>query len=291
MDSPEEIELWKQLVPREGMKHEFLIDGLLALASLHLAHLEPSSNQFYTSLGVEYQSHGLLGFNALLPSVDGENVNALLVFSVIITVMAFAISVTSPKDPESTPSEALQSIVRLLRGVAVINDISQGSIRSSMLGILVRPGKGPPSNHDFLRREDLEAAMASLIERSEQLSKYVGPLQHQLYVSCIRSLQEAFEHVLTYGNVSIAIAWPETVSNKLMEQFQQEDPMAQLIWVHYGVLTLVIHNFWWGKGFGVRLINSVSESLHSTDNEWMTYTQWARDCARVVSERAESGSG
>jgi hypothetical protein len=88
----------------------------------------------------------------------------------------------------------------------------------------------------------------------------------------------------------MVIAWPVTISNKLTDLFQQEDPMAQLIWVHYGVLLLGIDNYWWGKGFGVRLINSVSESLHSTDKEWTTYTQWARDCAKEVSEQAVTGS-
>jgi hypothetical protein len=283
MDSPEEIELWRQSIPKEGIMHEFLMDGLLALSSLHLAHLEPSLHQYYTSIGVEYQNYGLLGFKSTLNSMNSENATALFAFSVILMILAFATSATGPEDPESAPSEALQSIVELLRGVAVINGTLQESIRSGMFGILLRPERGPAANHDFLRQEDLESTMARLIERSGQLLKYVGPLQHQSYISSIQSLQKAFEHISTHRNILIAIAWPVLTSSKLMELFQQKDPMAQLIWVHYGVLLLHINNRWWGKGFGVRLIDSLSESLHDMDTEWTTYTQWARDCAKAVS--------
>jgi hypothetical protein len=283
MDSPEEIDLWKKSIPREGMVNEFLMDGLLALSSMHLAHLEPSLHQFHTSIGAKYQNRGLVGFKSTLDFMNSDNATALFAFSVIIMILAFPISTTGPEEPESTPAEALQSIVELLRGVAVISGTLEDSIRSGMFGILLRPERGPASNHDFLRQEDLERAMRSLIERSNHLLKYVGPLQHQLYISSVQSLQEAFEHTFTYRNISIVMAWPAMASSRLMELFLQKDPMAQLIWMQYGVLLLSINSHWWGKGFGVRLIESLSESLDATDKEWASFTQWARDCAKTVS--------
>ncbi|KAK4108497.1 hypothetical protein N656DRAFT_680453, partial [Canariomyces notabilis] len=255
------------------------------LSSLHLAHLDPSSAQFYTSTGVAYQNHGLAGFKSTLSCMDSENSTALFAFSIITIILALAVSVTTPEAPESTPSEALQSVVELLRGVAVIIDTSQEGIRSGIFGVLLEPERGPTSNHDFLQREELESAMARLVHRSDQLSKYVGPLQQQLYISCIHSLQNAFDHVMAYHNISMVLAWPVTISKKLMERFQQKDPMAQLIWMHYGVLLLAINNRWWGKGFGARLIDNVSETLHAIDEEWTIYTQWARDCAKAVMEQ------
>lgn len=287
IDSPEEVYLWKVAIPREAMDHEFLMDALLAVSSLHLAHLEPSMSRFYTTAGVEYQTQGLCNFKTALNDISGDNVNALFAFSIIVTVLAFAIPATSHEDSDSTPADSLQSIFELLRGVGVISNTAGETIRTGMFKILLEPHGGPHPSCDITCDSEVQGAMAMLRERAGHLAKYVGPVHHQVYISCIQSLETSFEHISAYRSVARAIAWPVLVSDRLMVLFQQKDPMAQLIWVHYGVLLLYIHDRWWGRGFAIRLIESLSDSIHSVDREWAVYTQWPRERAKIASQRAE----
>lgn len=286
LDSPGEVHLWRDIIPREGMKHEFLMDGLLAFSAFHLAYLEPSSSSTYLTLGTEYQGRSLLGFKAALDYVDDDNAAALFASSIFICILTFSAISLSLEGAYSSPAQSLQSICELLRGTAAINGDSDRIVRSGMFDSVLEPGSGgPKSSHNIVHEDGIEEALAKVGERIDHMAKYVSPAQRRTYISGLESLRDAFQDVLTHRNVSTVIAWPVCVDSKLMELFQQNDPMAQLLWTHYGVLLLYIDNQWWGKGFGVRIIRSLSNALGALDDEWSVYTTWALACAQAAEEK------
>lgn len=285
-NSPAEVDLWKHAIPREGVRHEFLMDSLLASSAFHLAHLEPLSSKAYLTIGAEYKGRSLVGFKAALNYVNDANTNALFACSIIVTTLTILASCPSIAGTSSTPSQSLQSIYKSLRGTGAIMGESDRIIRTGMFKTLLGPdGGGPASSHDIVHEDGCETAMAKLTERVDQVAKFVSPEQRQTYVSCLSSLQNTFQHVSTHRNVSVVISWPLTIDRKLMELLQQSDPMAQLIWMHYGVLLLCIDHCWWGKGFGVGLIRSLSDELHAVDDEWAVYTKWCLQCAQTAEEK------
>lgn len=289
IDSPGEVTIWRQAIPGEARRHDFLMDSLLAFSAFHLAYLEPSSNTSYLTMGTQYQSRSLHGLMAALDHLDDNNPDALFASSLIVTTLTFFTISSNLGGTDLTPAQSLQSISKLLQGTAAIHHGSNAAIRSGIFSsVLKGGGAGPVASHGFVHEDGLEQGMAKLRERVDQMAKYISPAQHQIYMSCLASLQNAFEHVSAYRKISVIISWPVIVDGRLMELFQQNDPMAQLIWMHYGILLLHIDHHWWGEGFGVGLICSLSEELHSLDNDWTDYTRWALECAwRVKGKKGE----
>ncbi|KAH8700720.1 hypothetical protein BGW36DRAFT_374845 [Talaromyces proteolyticus] len=277
-----DLDVWKRSIPAEAFKHEFLMDGIMALASLHIALHRPSNRWTYTELAVQYQASGLREFKATLNGIKEENCHALFGFSLIITVLAFAFPECYGDQHLVTPRDSIISIFELLRGVRAIKTSSHGSLRGGQMKALFnypRPYMDPEDD------EDVEALL-KLRQRTDQLGKDVHPEKHNIYLSAIDCLEKSFGEIvgLPERGAGAIVAWPVMVPDDLMILFKEGDPLAMLILVHYGVLLLHVHNQWWGKNFGVRLIRHTSEALHQINPEWSSCCEWARNKAAVVSE-------
>ncbi|KAH8736074.1 hypothetical protein BGZ61DRAFT_472439 [Ilyonectria robusta] len=265
------------------MKFGFPMDGLLALASLHLAFLDQSMKEHYTEVAIQYQNSGLNAFKEALDSISEESATAVFAFSIVTTILAFAIS---SGHQVSNVSDTFVSICQLLRGVRTIVFASEISIRTGPLGALVDPtsnssvsnSPSPPS----LKRDGIQAAMAEFREQTGAVGKYSTPKSHQAYLSGIKSLETSFDMVAQGPKVAVVAGWPVEVTDELVELFKQGDPIAILICIHYGALALEVHDRWWGKNFGIDLIDELSQSLHSIDPEWASHTEWARTLSASV---------
>ncbi|KAH6996053.1 hypothetical protein BKA56DRAFT_144850 [Ilyonectria sp. MPI-CAGE-AT-0026] len=286
VDSLESVEVFKRVVPREAMKFGFLMDGLLALASLHLAFLDQSMKEHYTEVAIQYQNSGLNAFKEALDSISEESATAVFAFSIVTTILAFAMPGNSSGHQVSNVSDTFVSICQLLRGVRTIVFASEISIRTGPLGALADPtsnssasnSPSPPS----LKRDGIQAAMAELREQTGAVGKYSTPKSHQAYLSGIKSLETSFDMVTQGPKVAVVAGWPVEVTDELVELFRRGDPIAILICIHYGALALEIHDRWWGKNFGIDLIDELSQSLHSIDAEWASHTEWARTLSASV---------
>lgn len=280
--TPQQIELWRRVVPKEAMRHEFLMDGILSITALHCAHLEPSMGWAYTEAAIQYQNSGLVGYRKALLHVDDNNCNALFVFSVILMLIGFAMPAAYSERQPVSPAETIISIFELLKGIGLTAQLHGETIKSGIFSPLFQNVELPIANPYDMSNGEVKAAMVRLRLRAEFMTKYVGTEMREIYISGIDSLEASFREVGTSHAIAIVAAWPVMVSHKLVELFKLGDPMALLLWVHYGVLALKIHDYWWGKNFGVRLIEDLSGTLHGLDPEWTSWTEWARKCALLA---------
>ncbi|KAF2182750.1 hypothetical protein K469DRAFT_636060 [Zopfia rhizophila CBS 207.26] len=277
---PEDMEVWRTAIPLEAVKHEFLMDGLLALSSLHFAFQNPDLRWTYTEIAVQYQNSGLRRFNIALGGITEDNCHALFAFSLIITILAFALPTVSFDKPVLSHSESLVSIFELLHGVGLITRTTEESIKNGKFEALFRHAH--LDTMEVAPDDEVASAMLKLRERAGNIAKYVEPDRYQVYISSIESLEINFRCVAIHQYLGGVVAWPVTVSEKLLAFFKQGDPMAQLIFIHYGVLLLHIHHRWWGRDFGVRLIESLTASICAIDSEWACWTEWATRTAALV---------
>ena len=256
------------------------MDGLLALSSLHFAFENPDSRWVYTELAVQYQNSGLQRFHRALDEITENNCNALFAFSIITTILTFAFPGVPSDNPVSTHSESLVSIYELLLGVGVIANTYEEAIKNGKFQSFFRNMYRTTSEVDS--DKDVKDAMLRLRERADSIAKYMEPDRSQIYIAGIASLELAFERVAADLNLGIVVAWPIRTSKQLLAFFKQRDPMAQLIFIHYGVLLLHAHDRWWGRNFGIRLIESLTESVCAIDEEWACWTEWATRKAAIV---------
>ncbi|VUC35332.1 unnamed protein product [Clonostachys rosea] len=272
---PGHHELFRDILPREAMQHEYLADGILAVAALHLATLEPLQSSEHIKTAMVYQDSGIRGFKEALSNVSDDNVNAIFSFSILIMIINLA---STRFSSDLNPSENLVYIFELLRGVDTVVRSSEQRLKEGPFKVLLEPPVGGIQvAPDPSEQESRAAAISSLHERARAISKYVGPQTYEIYEAGIHSLETVFEEVIGFsGRHGMIIAWPVIAPHQLITLLKQSDPMALLIWIYYGVLTLEIHKHWWGRDFGVLLIRDLAQALLKIDQEWDPYIEWAR---------------
>lgn len=285
----DQLDLWKTAIPRKAMRHQFLMEGLLSLSASHCAHLEPLASRDYTEAATKYQISGILGYRSALNCINDDNHEAIFAFSIILIILGFGMPSACLERQSLAPLDHITSIFELLKGVAITTQTYGEMIRFGMFKPLFM-SVNTHSVDDVHRAfavtvpwRDAKGAMARLRERVDIVTKYVGVDVREIYIWAIEGLELSFSEAELIGGLSRVVAWPILSGRDLIDLLKRKDPMALLLWAHYGVLALVVHNYWWGKDFGVRLIEGLCSTLHSLDPEWMIWTEWARDCASLVS--------
>ena len=85
--------VWRDTVFQEALRHEFLLDVLLATASMHKAMTQPTQSELYaecTQASLAYQDKSLGGFRAALSQPNAQNAIALFASSTLLTLWTFA---------------------------------------------------------------------------------------------------------------------------------------------------------------------------------------------------------
>ncbi|CAI6332793.1 unnamed protein product [Periconia digitata] len=277
-----DIDIWKQVVPGEAVLHEFLMDGLLALSSLHFASQNPNLRWQYTEIAIKYQTAGLQKYKYALEKITKDNSDALFAFSVIINILALAFPNVCPDPTHSSHTEGIIMLLELLQGTGFINDIDASSFREGKLAALFEAFPFTMEEHTL--SNDTTDALLKLRERADSLADTIDSEQQKSYVMGIDSLETVFGYMSKSQHLGPIISWPAMAGKGLVRLFKQNDPMAQFIFIHYGVLLLYARDRWWAKHTGVNVIENLASSLHDADPEWVTWTQWARDCAALVVE-------
>lgn len=81
--------LWRDYIPAQAMKHDFLMHGLLALAALHLAYCKPDAKVRYLRLCDKHQAVAVKRFRAILSSdLDPEMADVLFALASIMTSLS-----------------------------------------------------------------------------------------------------------------------------------------------------------------------------------------------------------
>lgn len=280
----EDIHVWQQIIPDEAIHHEFLLNGILALSSLHYAWKFPDSKLVYSEIAMNYHASALKGFRDALNCITDENRCALFAFSVILNVLALAFPNICPTSEQSSREDSVVILIELLQGLQFIirgpEDFRIHLEKYAPLWARFVNPVPPPKPAD-----EVATALARLRERTNSIQSSIEAERHRSYLSGIESLEAIFGQMnqdSTYlGQI---IGWPTTVGPTLLDLFKQEDPMAQLIFIHYGALLLYTRDRWWGRNTGVRLIESLSRSVSNRHPDWADLMQWANTAAVLVQE-------
>ncbi|CAA9956730.1 hypothetical protein PTMSG1_00338 [Pyrenophora teres f. maculata] len=288
----EDLVIWREAIPDEAVHHDFLMDGLLAMAALHFAYENPESRLQYTELAMRYQNSSLQVYNKALENINEENCTALFAFSIIVNVMAIALPNTIPDSLPSSYTESITTMLALIRGIGLIHSSAVSKHRTGRLASFYRPL--PP---DLQPDDETTAALESLRHEASTLlaSKSIEYERHAVYLSAIQSLEVAFGCMKATNHLGRIIGWPASLGSpghceELMRLFNHGDVMTQLIFMYYGVLLLHTRHRWWGRHTGVSLIKELAISVRAAGPNWVVGTQWPIEVARRSVEKDQSAS-
>jgi hypothetical protein len=278
--------IWTEAIPEEAAQYDFLMDGLLGIASLHFACYNPDLRRQYTEFAIRYQNVGLQKYSDTLGNINETNCTALFAFSILLNLMAIALPNADPDSAYSAHTESMMTMLELVRGIGVIHSKAIPILRNGKLASFLRDIPTAPIACLQIN-DETKAALEMLRRQTNSLlnSGSIDEKRHIIYLSGIQSLEVVFGCAVLSSHLGPIIGWPTFVwpeehRAELMRLIQHGDIMARLILLHYGVLLLHTRHQWWGRRTGISLIEDLAISVSAAGPDWAALTIWPREVAR-----------
>ncbi|PYH49917.1 uncharacterized protein BP01DRAFT_370534 [Aspergillus saccharolyticus JOP 1030-1] len=272
--------IWQGVVPREAMRHPFLMHGILALSALHLAS-SPSSTttnsgttkEDYMRTAKSHQQQAVAGLAKVAEHLDRSNCNAAFALSSIMVVFAFAFqgnpsSTTTTR--QSNALDALMDIFQFTRGSIdvqgdIINWVADGEFSP-----LLDYDNSQPKMPDTSR-----LAIMSLSRRNMDLANKDPKHEKDVYDATIQQLGFSLDKLARGGETMIiAFQWMFRIPPRYVELVRERQPFALAILAHYAVIIHSLRAHWWIGEWGTRLIRDIGLHL---DTSWRESISWVID--------------
>ncbi|KAH8695043.1 C6 zinc finger protein [Talaromyces proteolyticus] len=268
---PDLHDLWQSQVVQLGLRHEFLLRGILAVSALHLAYLHPHRRESLALRADAHHSTALEIFRDVLNHVDQSNCVAIFAFSCFIVVLAFA----TPRRTESNDFEKdIFDWFHMIRGCNSVLQTQWETVSSSFLAPLVRKGMaheaaGPHQTSDFDRVTGLLqlCASARLAQDRENTNAYALAIHELLntytQVSIRMRRKEDF--------IPTIFVWPISIPQRYLDMLRDRQPEAMIILAYYSALLQHIDNQWYMCGWARFLVAEIDAALSEEWHEWLLW--------------------
>jgi hypothetical protein len=252
-ENPPSFQVWQKEVPQLAFEHEFLMDNLLATASIHLQYLSPDSiDQQMTAV---YLAKALHGTRKAIESLSKNNFCAVLVSSILLSSSSLA----AFREVANNSLWVLDWL-GIHKGVGVVLEmVSWDSVLDSCVAPIFTIGK-------FMRTATLIFVpmelqnMIDLIEDDEEDAIHRETLSHSLTI-----LGKLYGGLALHGlhpTISLEImCWPYQVQEQYIALAKKRNPRALIILAHFVVFFEFLSQFWWMNGVARQEISAISKAL------------------------------
>ncbi|KNG91363.1 hypothetical protein ANOM_000476 [Aspergillus nomiae NRRL 13137] len=270
-------EVFRSFVVEQAFHHPFLMDSLLALTSLHIASGTIGSNNNdandnhaplssatvseYINDALRYQNSAVPAFCTALENISASNCHALFACSVIM--MACAVVAPFVGSSRGNMVENLTSPFHFVKGIHSVIDksrlwLAKGPFRFAILAHSDDEWESPLQETE-------------VIHKLRKLCSHVNPAIRNILSRAITLLGSCF-----VKDETMAIPWIMVVGLDFVDLIQQEEPMALLVYMYWGVLLSGLKDIWWATLSGRRIVGDLAREL-ARINEWTEAIQWATE--------------
>lgn len=249
-------EVWKSFAVQEALEHDFLMDGLLSLAALHIAAEKELESGEYVRIALEYQNRALISFREALSHLTAENCNS-----------TFACSVIAMMSTLFSTGCILQAF-ELLEGIRYVSKTGREWLQTGPFGPVFDLWFLPISS---IQDSDINMALLELAAFNDNLSSTATQERQATFTDAISHLHTCFSK-----DKEMVLLWLAMTGEEFMSGLKRHEPMAILIFLHWGVLLDRLHDEWWVEGAGKRLVEELALKLEEYGQVWVDMTIWAR---------------
>jgi len=276
---PQRQRIWSFVVPQIAFSHQFLLHGLLAIAALQFARLQPALKNNLLAEAASHHQNALALFRSVLLNITAQNCDACFAFSSFLVIYAWASS-DGAGDLFFTNTSRLEQDggtvewVQLLRGAKELlktfwNDMEKGPLQTLLKlwdGADEPPAQVSPKDDgrflDLMRLWDSPHTHLSA-EEVEALDEALTLLR-QVY-----GLMPYFETKICA--ISATFSWPVQVPEAYIEMVKRRQPEALVLLAHYCLLLNTVNNFWWIHGMSRHLLENIHRNLGT---DWESWIAW-----------------
>ncbi len=270
-----ETRIWQVVVPRLALKHRYLMHGILALASLHIATTrdgDPSEDVLpYIDTGLEYHSMSLEPFRIAIGNLTPENCDAALAQSVVTTAISLALpQLTAVRGDNAMHrmTENIITIFELLQGVKKILTIGQ---RQSWVNLELF------SRGEFWQKDRLAPLDGDTNAALDRLAALNGQQGLGVNEEVLKHLRHCFMKFASSPGPAPVLAWLAAVDKGFVDNLRQGRPLSMLVLAYWGILLGELDGKrWWARNSGRALVSELIASLSTQDGLWDECLGWVQ---------------
>lgn len=270
---PKLIVLWKDVVPKYALKHEFLLKGILALAACHKAHSNPRTEEHLLLAVDEYQQNALSLYVKELDNITEHNCHALFCFSQAVVGIFYFRGVLSSCEAGTDPYLILDRLLEafgMLKGALLVAKhasywLNAGDLRDMMADepLSDTNSLNLPHNQWSTALQALTTRIhdAEVVRRSERDVKSL--------LTTITLLLSAFSRdERAVDQLNFVVALPMWFDDEYLVLLKSKDDVALVLLAFYAVLLHRHKSFWFLDKIGSQVIQAVSQTV---GQDWHPY--------------------
>ncbi|KAJ5280640.1 hypothetical protein N7478_006012 [Penicillium angulare] len=268
------MDVWQIQVPQLALQFDFLMNGILALASLHIAAtLDPPASFVYMDTALQHHNLTFAPFRASIDNLTEQNCDAVLAQSIITTVFGIALPrVTAVRGENSNMTENIVVIFELLQGVKNIISVGQSWIKLKMY-----PSEKDLRSDGLSIDDETQVALDRLATLNDETLASIDTEQHRINQDVISHLLHCFTMYTHSGSPGSVLAWVAAMDKEFVDNVRRRQPLALLILMHFGVLLGELNGqWWWAEGSGRALVSELLHNLQPANPRWADSLAWPR---------------
>jgi hypothetical protein len=271
--SESKFHVWQIVIPRLALQYDFLMNGILAFAALHIATTTESPTSLaYIDTALQYHNLSFAPFRAAIDNLTPQNCEAVLAQSIVTTVIGIALPrVTAPRDENSNMIENMLVVFELLQGVKKIIHIGRSWIKINLYS-------RQRDLYDTSLPEldtDASAAFDRLAMLNEETVAGMDPQQYLVNKEVIEHLRTCYTLYASSLDPGEVLAWLAAVDKEFVDNVRRRQPLALLILMHWGVLLGELDGrWWWAQNSGKSLVLELLRVLQPADAQWTGFLSW-----------------
>lgn len=279
-------EVWIRAIPRLAFRDDSLLYAVYAIASMHIAHLEPpnvemieaSSRYLYAAIKIHRKA---------ITQLQKDNADAACLTSSIVRLCAFAMLQERDFEPYTAPIQWI-SMTHEAGGVfleawKLIHDDPTSLTRVMIANAPEITGNGAvlegkkPWELEATFGERNRQGLNYLLERSENdVQKEPWSLEikeaYQTTLNLIDGLRLGINANKNAGDIlRLLILFPMMIQQKFIDLLKDEQPRAYIVLAHYFALLGRFKTFWWIGDAPRREIQGIRAVISP---EWQHFLDW-----------------
>lgn len=279
--------VWLDVVPTLAYENPFLLHGILACTSLHMAYMDPAHRHIYSLQACSHQSIALPMFRFAIDHPSEQNCDSIVAFAYLLVIYSFANDTDPSKyslflvddDSKNNGKNGLvipQWLHFIRAGCSMLCDVWD------------RVENGPVSalaaawEDEIVARDDnlpyMDHFLALIPSDSSWSSESIS-----IYRNAAIALAQSFAYLNSKDTESsintwnVLGSWPVRVEAEYVDLLHERHPGALVLLAYYCIILKKLEKWWYFEGRAVKLISSIMEVL---DERWHPSIQEA--CELVI---------
>ncbi|GIJ92352.1 hypothetical protein Asppvi_011334 [Aspergillus pseudoviridinutans] len=274
-NKPSDYHVWQIVIPRKALEHDFLLNGVLAVAALHIAStLKPPDALTYIDTALEYHNRAFAPYRQAIDNLTPMNCDAVFAHSVLTTVIGIALPrLTAERDKSSGITENIVVVFELLQGVSKIFKISRPWLTMQLFTSQDDWDNVTTSKLD----SETERALDRLAALNDDIVATVDPDQYRIVKDAIRHLHECFTRHATNRDAASVLRWLAVASKEFAHAVRCRKPFPLMVLMYWGVLLGELDGkWWWAQSSGTALVSELLTALQPGDIRWEEARLWPK---------------